>query len=125
MYKEIMSQIRLSNPKMQTALVSDFKESFPTLVRAYTSHISAFLDVQTEMTEYETPSKKLFYTELRQKLMALSAQVENELPECPKCKTNEFMGTIAVQTRSADEAATLFPKCMKCQTVLRDCPLNS
>jgi DNA-directed RNA polymerase subunit M/transcription elongation factor TFIIS len=125
-YKEILSQIRLAHPDMQKGLVEDFKTNMPKLVKSYTSHISVFLHANNEeVKEYESDSKKLFYNEVRPRLLALSAETKNELPECPICKTNEFMGTIEIQTRSGDEAATIFPKCMKCQKILRDHILNN
>ena len=125
-YKELLSQIRLSHPEMQKGLVEDFKTNMPKLVKSYTSHISVFLHSKNKkVQEYESESKKLFYNEVRPKLMVLSAETKNELPECPTCRTNEFMGTIEIQTRSGDEAATIFPKCMKCQKILRDHILNN
>lgn len=125
-YKELLCQIRLSHPDMQKGLVEDFKTNMPKLVKSYTSHISVFLHAKNEETkEYDSESKKLFYNEVRPRLLALSAGTKNELPECPTCRTNEFMGTIEIQTRSGDEAATIFPKCMKCQKILRDHILNN
>ena len=125
-YKELLSQIRLAHPDTRKGLIEDFKTNMPMLVKSYTSHISVFIHAKNaEVKEYESESKRIFYKEVRPKLMSLSAQTENELPSCPTCKTNEFMGTIGIQTRSADEAATLFPKCMKCQKILKDHVLNN
>jgi DNA-directed RNA polymerase subunit M/transcription elongation factor TFIIS len=125
-YRELLSQIRLAHPDMQKSLVEDFNTNMPKLVKLYTSHISVFLHAKSEEVQtYDSESKKLFYTVVRPKLMALGADTKNELPPCPTCRTNEFMGTIAIQTRSGDEAATLFPKCMKCQKIQTDHALNN
>ncbi len=126
LYKELLSQIRLAHPDLRKGLVDDFKTNMPKLIKSYTSHISVLLhDANEEVKEYETESKRLFYTEVRPKLMALAANTTNDLPSCPTCKTNEFMSTIEIQTRSGDEAATVYAKCMKCQNILTDTPLNN
>lgn len=126
LYKEFLSRIRLASPDIQHKLIHDFETNLPILIKSYTSHISVFLHAtQNKVEKYESKSKKLFYEVVRPRLMSLSADTKNELPACPTCKTNEFMGTIEIQTRSGDEAATVYAKCMKCQKILRDHVLNN
>lgn len=52
--------------------------------------------------------------------MALAADTEIDLPPCPNCQTKEYMTLVGIQTRSGDEAETLFPKCMKCNLLMKD-----
>ena len=126
MYKELMRYIIMAPTNIKKAMVSNFQETMPQLIESFTSHISQFHQhmTPTSSNDYPSESKRLFYEVIRPKLMALSATTKNDLPACTTCKTNEFMTLIAVQTRSGDEAATIFPKCMKCQKILTDSPLN-
>jgi DNA-directed RNA polymerase subunit M/transcription elongation factor TFIIS len=124
MYRELLCHIRSAHPDLVHGLVKDFNATLPKLIKSFTSHISVFLHAKEEVKEFGTESQRLFHKELRPQLMALAANIESNLPSCPTCNTNEYMTIVPIQTRSADEAATLFPKCMKCQKLLTDKPLN-
>ena len=123
-YRELLCHIRSAHPDLVQELVQDFNATLPKLIKSFTSHISAFLHAEEEVKEFGTESQCLFHKELRPQLMALAADVDLNLPSCPTCNTKEYMTIVPIQTRSADEAATLFPKCMKCQKLLTDKPLN-
>jgi DNA-directed RNA polymerase subunit M/transcription elongation factor TFIIS len=120
MYREVMCHMCQACDQMRTSLVQDFQTTLPAFTRSFTAHISDTLVVAEEETTYTTPSKQLFHEVVRPQLMALQADTEEDLPECPTCHTNKYMSVIQVQTRSADEAATNFPKCTNCQKILTD-----
>lgn len=126
MYKELIRYIIMAPANMKDAMVRNFQQTMPQLIESFTSHVSQFHQhtLPVSSNDYPSESKRLFYEVIRPKLMALAATTTNDLPACSACKTNEYMTLIAVQTRSGDEAATIFPKCMKCQKILTDSPLN-
>lgn len=126
MYKELMGYIIMAPTNLKNTLVTHFYETMPQIIKSFTSHISQFHQhtLPTVSNKYPSESKQLFYEVVRPKLMAMATTTKNDLPPCTACKTNEYMTLIAVQTRSGDEAATIFPKCMKCQKILTDSPLN-
>ena len=117
-YKELLCLIISCNKSINLNFDQDMLSFFQSLNQQHK------MESMFESKEYETPSQKLFYTKVRPQLMALAANTQMNLPACPKCNTKEFMSIIGIQTRSGDEAETLFPQCTKCKTLLKDHALN-
>ena len=121
MYRELVSSIVMAPRDLQQSLLENYKENVDRLMFSNKNSIPAILSKDPDNT-YETDSQRLFHEVVRPKLMALSANTTIDLPACPTCQTNEYMGVVGIQTRSGDEAETLFPKCMKCNLLLKDHP---
>lgn len=119
-YKEMLVTVISISP---TTTTMNFNQS---LVACFESLKCTYQTTpqQSSTKQYENASQKLFYTKVRPQLMALAANTQMDLPVCPKCNTKEFMSIIGIQTRSGDEAETLFPQCTKCKTLLKDHALN-
>jgi DNA-directed RNA polymerase subunit M/transcription elongation factor TFIIS len=67
----------------------------------------------------ETPNGEI-ELDLKPQLQKLVAQSEYEktqgkLPDCPRCKTKEFMTFELIQDRSGDEAMSVYPFCDHCK----------
>lgn len=119
-YREFMAELCQAPLSMKQALLTDFDGKLKTFVKHCTSHISAFSKEAPAEAPHTTASQTLFRDVVRPQLLALEANVQSELPMCPKCKTKKYMSVIQIQTRSGDEGATQFPKCTNCNLIMTD-----
>lgn len=120
-YRELVSSIVMAPHDSKQSLMENYKENIVRLMLSSKSSVQPRHSNEFDNT-YETDSQRLFHEVVRPKLMALAANTTIDLPACPTCQTNEYMAVVGIQTRSGDEAETLFPKCMKCNLLLRDHP---
>tara|TARA_B100000683_G_scaffold217564_1_gene213606 strand:- start:78 stop:620 length:543 start_codon:yes stop_codon:yes gene_type:complete len=118
-YKEILASVISFSPTTTMNFNQSLIACFESLKCTYQT-----TPQQSSTKQYENASQKLFYTKVRPQLMALAANSQINLPICPNCSTKEFMCIVGIQTRSGDEAETLFPQCTKCKTLLKDHALN-
>ena len=120
-YRELMSGIIMAPRDLKQSILENYKENVGHLMKSLNRPVQVTQSMESKNT-YETESQRLFHEVARPKLMALAANTTIDLPACPTCQTNEYMAVVGIQTRSGDEAETLFPKCMKCNLLLRDHP---
>lgn len=130
LYQEMLSHARRTDPRFLTQLALNFNDLLPQWLKSRMSHISqdaAHFNNPSNQPIYQKQnnSKDLFFKELRPLLMSLATTFDrSQFPMCPTCNTKEFMVPRGEQTRSGDEAETLFPYCIKCHTLFKDCVLN-
>ena len=119
-YREIVSTIIMAPLHFKKSILENFKESISHLYKKKdTLFVCKQMTTNTQPNS-DTKSQRLFHQIVRPKLMALAADTKIDLPACPNCQTKEYMTLVGIQTRSGDEAETLFPKCMKCKLLMKD-----
>lgn len=120
LYKEVTYHVLKLPPETRIKLVLDFNQNIRSvhdLMCLHISHRAPEKVVLHEKRGREDP-REVEFEVLRKKLKELEAKQVSELPMCPKCKTKEYMTQITRQDRSGDESASVYPMCMKCETVL-------
>lgn len=121
LYKEVLANILTAPPDLRAKLIQDYTKTQPEFIR------SCLQQNKRKRVEEQQPVKKckvesdsrvIFTTKVLPELQKMMAKVKSDLPDCPNCKTKEFMVETPIQTRSGDEAATVFPQCTKCKEIV-------